>query len=190
MFSQIFCCRSWGATALPDMCHPPDSRLGEPCPLLEVCWLLASVLCADLLLHLQQHSNTNFTMDARRTISFLRTISQGLNLTWMELCDSPSHTPELCPEDAHGFFAMNIVSVLLYEARGWKDCSHGLLAGACATWQTQPWGKQATGAHRAAGTDTRVYCPLHDLVWVHTVQCKTNLVWSVCGFHTAWRSLF
>lgn len=111
LFFQIFWRRSWSATALPDV--SPDSRLGEPCPLLEVSWLLAAVLYADFLHHLQQHSNTNCTIDARRTISFLWAISQDLNLTWMELCDRPSHTPELCPADAHSFCVMNIVVAML-----------------------------------------------------------------------------
>lgn len=30
-------------------------------------------------------------------------------------------------------FEMNIVAMQVYEAGGWEDCSHGLLAKACAT---------------------------------------------------------
>lgn len=131
LFSQITWRRSWGGAALPDV--SPDSRFGEPCPLLEVSCLVAAVFYADFLHHLQQHSNTNFTTDARSAISFLWAISQGLNLTWMELCDSP-HTAELCPADAHSFFVMNMVAMLVHEGGGQDDCSHGLLTRACATW--------------------------------------------------------
>lgn len=131
----------------------PNSRLGEPCPLLEVSWLLCSMQ------------------------TFYTTCSHTVRQTSPWMPGEPFHFYEPLPR-AWTWHEWSCVTVLLT-----LQSSAQQMHGFCDDYSSDAgvWTRRVRGP---------VYCPLHGLVWVHTVQCKTNLPWSVRGFHTAQRSLF